>query len=182
MTYIPDLSPLRYLPQTQSKPNVLSVGWLGRCERSGWISRLKGNRPPRDSASLVATLKGLAALNQTPCPTFGYHTCETCLSENSRGEFWFTSASGITYVMPNMVFHYIEAHGYVLPREVFDALRELQPRLAAAAEERELAEERKFSESHCDTCGASFFGEAESYCPACGGIICKCGHCFCDVS
>ncbi|MBC7900382.1 MAG: hypothetical protein H7070_10055 [Saprospiraceae bacterium] len=134
MTYIPDLSTSLYtqLHSSQAQPeiNVRSVGWLGRFERPGWISRLlRRNRPPRDSGYLIVTLKDLAARNQSHCPTFGYHTCETCLRENSRGQFSFTSLNGISYVMPNMVFHYIDAHGYLLPSEVFDALRELQPTL-----------------------------------------------------
>ncbi|MGH9902568.1 MAG: hypothetical protein ACRD68_12240, partial [Pyrinomonadaceae bacterium] len=175
MTFIYDLSPILYSPDAHPKTNVLSVGWLGRYKRPGWVSRLlPRNRPPRDGESLIATLRDLAALNQVTCRTFGYHTCETCWRENSRGEFWFESLGGIRYVLPNMLFHYIEAHGYVLPREVFDALRELRPVLAAKAEERRLREElREARRSHlyrnpyCGTCGTHFLGKGEDRCLYC---------------
>jgi hypothetical protein len=42
-----------------------------------------------------------------------------------NGEIRVTSATGITYVAPALVRHYIVAHGYLPPREFIDAVIEL---------------------------------------------------------
>ena len=72
--------------------------------------------------------------------TRGFHTCEFCGADGANTEIvahWdghsrrlgsaeirVTSASGISYAAPDLVVHYIEAHGYGPPAEFVAALLE----------------------------------------------------------
>ena len=47
----------------------------------------------------------------------GFHMCEYCNGETSSGDVHLTFGSGKTYIMPDMIVHYIERHGYQPPQE-----------------------------------------------------------------
>ena len=129
VTFIPDLSSTLYSPDLHRGANAVSVGWLGRCTRPWWKAPLIGTTK-RHAAdpSVLALLSRAAADNQSDCVELGLHTCETCGREESSGEFWF-EWDGVRYVLPNMVFHYIDAHGYSLPSQAVEALRNVSTNL-----------------------------------------------------
>jgi hypothetical protein len=116
--YFPDLTPYEYA-SAKKQPNVLNVGWLSSAHpfRSG---------VPDDR--LIEALRYLVA---NPVNLFrGGHFCEFCppsptkLSPNiaGNGEIQVTNASGVTYVAPVLILHYVAVHGYRPPQEFIDAV------------------------------------------------------------
>jgi len=113
--FIPDMSERTYAPEMHEGIEVRSVGWLGE-----HIPRL-GDTPP----SIIETLRHFRRINQHDDNDFGDHECEICGKESSHGEFWI-EAGGIRYVLPVMVFHYIDAHGYAMPPEFVSIVEEME--------------------------------------------------------
>ena len=115
MTYIPDLSRTTYVPTPNDGFDYFSVGWLGDdVEHAGPTSemvisalRRAAESSPRDWGPVLE----------------GLHTCEICGRYSGAGEFVIERIWS-RYLLPNMVFHYIEAHGYRLPMIVEAALTE----------------------------------------------------------
>jgi hypothetical protein len=139
--YFADLSPCRYYG--------LSVGWLekghdfprgtvlpGRGDRSRFLERLL------ERCRHPAIRRG------------GAHWCEFCPSlevaqaactrETSDGEpVWIGSGAirvnprrGISFVAPLLVYHYIQAHGYLPPEGFIEAVMEDNPENAETVAER----------------------------------------------
>lgn len=125
--YFEDLSPYTYLVGGgRTLPSVKNVGWLAR-----------GEPFPRGTTdkSMLDKLKDLcsnpdAAVNQTR----GFHECPFCmetidLQYNGQqtplgsAEIWVTDSNGTFYAAPDLVVHYVEAHGYMPPAEFMNALR-----------------------------------------------------------
>jgi len=53
----------------------------------------------------------------------GFHSCEYCIegdSEMSSGEVILEFKNGHSYIMPDMILHYIADHKYLPPREFID--------------------------------------------------------------
>jgi hypothetical protein len=126
--YFPDLTPYEY-GQTAPQTNVLNVGWLSAAH--AFPIGIPNER-------LVQALRRLIA---SPVNLYrGWHICEFCpgpptivspgrlpmLDPPQRtmgnGEIRVVAtASGITYVAPVLVLHYVVAHGYLPPPEFIDA-------------------------------------------------------------
>lgn len=125
MTTYDDLTPYDYLPEQEG--DVRNVGWLGRESRFP-----AGEAEP----GLVPALVALAAFRPVNV-TRGFHLCELCGPRTTpddyepltvpfelaeRGEVMLGSAEihvpgpdGVVYAAPNLVAHYVEAHGYRPP-------------------------------------------------------------------
>lgn len=113
--YIPDMSEQAYAPEMHEGIEVQSVGWLGEN-----VPR-KGETPP----GIIEVLRHYYRTNQHDDYDLGYHECEICGNESSHGEFWI-KAGGVRYVLPVMVFHYIDAHGYALPPDFVSVIERIE--------------------------------------------------------
>ena len=113
VSYFPDLSGETYVGVPDDGYEYLSVGWLGgTVECTG-----------ATSSEVFEALRQAADSHQRdwgPVPA-GPHTCEICQNCMAHHEFVVTHGR-IRYLIPNMVFHYIEDHEYKLPAEVEQAL------------------------------------------------------------
>ena len=117
---------------------------------------------------------------------FGFHQCICGAKSDSTDRILHTGQT-----TNSLAVHYLEYHRDEVPpselekvRKVCESVRQLRPTWAAAAEEERLAKARSLNRlrnPYCDTCGGHFSGKAESYCIFCGGVICACGHCFCEA-
>ena len=131
-----DLSPYGFLPG-QTEATVLNFGWLG--------SEIPAGRGVTDAA-LVERLK--LYLPYRVAQTRGFHLCPFCpppkldeempgmlrspLPQEIDGLFLGTAeirivGDGRIYAAPDLVVHYVAAHGYELPNEVAAAVRSGPP-------------------------------------------------------
>ncbi len=120
--YIPDLSPYTY----QKIEGAIAVGWL-----SGEHVFHQGSVEPEVLAKLSAL-----AVNKSTHRMRGIHRCEFCMAEEVFGdsdgvcrmlgaaEVWLPGL-GVTYASPDLIVHYIGAHGYRPPQVYLDAVRAL---------------------------------------------------------
>ncbi len=126
MAYFPDLSPYCYIRRS---PAALNIGWLDV------------NHPytqGKVAAELVETLRTLA-ITQPKNRMRGFHICNLCNKpQNADGrvvirwggrehflgsaEIWVKDECGTAFAAPNLIVHYIEAHGYLPPAEFLRAL------------------------------------------------------------
>lgn len=111
MAYIPDLSPETYNKYEDDAYTYLAVGWLGGEVRG------KGDTAPE----ILYALLGAKKNNKLSDGWFGNHTCEICNTYDDHDEFFVPDGSTM-YILPNMVSHYIQSHGYRLPEVVERAL------------------------------------------------------------
>lgn len=127
MAYFGELTSYAYLP---GRPAAINVGWLDAAHEFD-----KGAVP--DAA--VDELRRLAAVSPVN-QTRGFHRCELCAAEPSfspmvswqdctrqlgSAEVWVQSPDGVTYACPDLIVHYIDAHGYCPPAVVIDALMQM---------------------------------------------------------
>jgi hypothetical protein len=84
----------------------VAIGWLGA------TAPRTGSVPP----TFLDVLAHLLERHSTSDNTCGAHACELCNGHISHGELWL-KIDGVRYVMPPMIQHYIEAHGYSPPNE-----------------------------------------------------------------
>jgi hypothetical protein len=107
----------------------ISVGWLGTdVPREGETSRM-----------VMHLLKECRKENRIPDQWLGLHTCEICRGHHEKGEFYIQSGM-VRFVLPTMVPHYIEEHGYKLPDEVEFVLLSMSKSAEACVELREIFE------------------------------------------
>lgn len=116
---------------------------------------------------------------------FGLHKC-VCGAMSDASD-WILPTGQTTN---SLAVHYLEYHRDEVPKAELEKVRlicdEVEKLRPAWVEEAEIMRERsdksaeRLARGSCDTCGTSFFGAAESYCPFCGGVVCLCGHCFCN--
>lgn len=125
--HFPDLTPYEH-GRTESQPKDLNAGWLS--------SAHPFPRGVPDSR-LIEALQRLVAF---PVNLYrGFHLCEFCPPPPTKlspggipildplpgtagnGEIRVTAASGITYVAPVLILHYVVSHGYLPPQEFVDA-------------------------------------------------------------
>ncbi len=121
MTYYGDLTPYTYDRDNgdtaasglwQGVP-VLNVGWLSRGKRY-----TTGSAPP----GLAETLKSMASTHRAQ-QTRGFHLCPWCtpgpddgLLDSPQGSAEIrVMGSGVAYAAPELIAHYVEAHGYLPP-------------------------------------------------------------------
>jgi hypothetical protein len=115
MTWFPDLGTESMMARG---PNIRAVGWL---------SSSKPFPKGTSSAPFVAKLRERCA-NWGTCRRVlnwsaagGRHTCEMCDAHHASGNLGIP-ASGLLYVAPEMIAHYVEAHDYLPPQEFIDAM------------------------------------------------------------
>ena len=130
--HFPDLTPYAY-GRAEPQPNVLNVGWLSASQA------FPISIPPDERL-----VQAIGRLTASPVNLYrGSHDCEFCPDPpeivspggirmiapppgtTGNGEIRVTSATGITYVAPVLVLHYIVAHGYLPPQEFIDTVIEL---------------------------------------------------------
>lgn len=124
MAFIADLTPYNY-GREAPRPDVLAVGWLSKDEPF-----TQGDVPP-------AFTERLAGLIWHPVNLYrGSHQCEFCppatpgrvKDARGNGEIRVQGDSGVVYVAPVLVAHYVTAHGYQPPQVFVDAvLRDERP-------------------------------------------------------
>lgn len=123
MTYIADLTPYNY-GREAPRHDVLAVGWLSKDEPF-----TQGDVPP------VFTER-LAGLIWHPVNLYrGSHQCEFCppatpVKDGGNGEIRVQGYSGVVFVAPVLVAHYVTAHGYQPPQVFVNAV--LKPPSASA--------------------------------------------------
>lgn len=102
--YYPDIKSLDGLP-------VYSVGWLG------WFVFWKGDVEEAVLERLwwCAHVNSQWAAFGVLCGAWGSHTCGICGRYDSHGEIVVSTARA-HYLVPTMIFHYIEAHRYKPPK------------------------------------------------------------------
>ena len=109
---IDELSPELYTPDLHFETIAVSVGWLGDSAPSA------GEVDP-ELLEAIAHFCDFHSLNHY----LGLHECGLCESHSGGGEWWF-DWGGRRYVVPAMMKHYIDSHGYKPPIEFQDALRD----------------------------------------------------------
>jgi hypothetical protein len=132
MPYYPDLSAYTFVPPAGDPPAV-NVGWLHKDQP------FERGDVPYDFVNRLKRL-ALARHNQTR----GFHVCEFCqglrallasgkeasdLRKQCAEDYRISSAevrvqdrAGRWYAAPQMIAHYVEAHGYRPPQEFIDAV------------------------------------------------------------
>jgi hypothetical protein len=112
MTFIPDFSEQVFFPAKQD---------LGRGTRSiGWL----GDHVPYQGTvgpAAMAAIRYFRTAHRRGDPFLGIHRCEICKQAIGRQEF-FIDLDGVRYILPQMVVHYIEDHGYAPPNEFLEGL------------------------------------------------------------
>ncbi|NJQ16050.1 DUF7919 family protein [Streptomyces bohaiensis] len=121
MTHYEDLTPYEY--DDEPLPGGVNIGWL---------SKQHPYRHGRTPEGLVEALAHLAKDSKNRYR--GYHHCELCSSfeeaeQSARREGLFMGnaeihipgGSGITYVAPTLIVHYVEAHEYLPPDAFIDS-------------------------------------------------------------
>lgn len=130
MTYYADLTPYRYLSDGSEegvshwrRVPLVNVGWLGRGRRFP-----KGASP----AGLAEALQRMAHTHRAR-QTRGFHFCPWCASrvfgvrtDCSRGSAEIrVMGVGVAYAAPELVAHYVGAHGYLPPAGFVQAVLSL---------------------------------------------------------
>ena len=122
MTYFPDLAPYTYGGGRWREHKRLTVGWLepGHDYSCGPVA-------PEVRAKLIALMPFATGLS------LGSHYCEFCLGGPSPvwaspsvphgGHTLSVPGRQATYITPELVTHYIDAHGYQPPDEFCKAVR-----------------------------------------------------------
>jgi hypothetical protein len=116
---IPEMSTQLYYPNLKSLDGLptYSVAWLG-------------NSVPREGElndKVLELLREFAATNTKTkvfgfeCGAWGSHTCEICHQFDQHGEI-VVSTCKAHYLIPKMIFHYVEAHRYMPPEEFISEL------------------------------------------------------------
>lgn len=95
---------LAYREDLDSPVSGIAVGWLGdEVPNTGEIP-----------ADLCRALRHACRARETDAGELGGHRCEICRTHEDRGEF-VIEVGGTVYVLPRMILHYIEQHGYRPP-------------------------------------------------------------------
>jgi hypothetical protein len=117
-----DLSPYEYMGAKE--PNVYNIGWLDADE------------PFEHGIVPQEVLLNLLQLSVSPVnETRGWHTCPFCHAappitirsgtgtiQLGDAEVRVRGRDGRVYAAPNLLYHYIEKHGYRPPAEFVEAL------------------------------------------------------------
>lgn len=118
MTWFADLSPCDYFG-AEFAGTLRTVGWLeaGRLFATGSVD-------PAVYSRLVELLKDA----WQPCVAMGLHRCDLCLYDgDSGGGNLFVPGDGAIFVCPDLITHYMNAHGYRPPDEFCRAVLECPP-------------------------------------------------------
>jgi hypothetical protein len=92
-----------------------SIGWLG-------------NSVPSKGAISDTAINEIKAILVYQCidedSFLGSHRCEICNKFESSGSFWVQKSIGERWMIPKMIVHYIQEHGYLLKAEIIQAIHE----------------------------------------------------------
>lgn len=100
-------------------PSLRAVGWLerGHTFTEGLVDR-----------QVYERLQELLKHPWQPVAAGGWHTCDLCLYEGVRGTAnLFLPGNGFLYVCPELIVHYMNAHGYKPPAEFCHAVLTCPP-------------------------------------------------------
>ena len=120
--FYPELSSYEY--GGAKEPNVHNIGWLD------------ANHTFEHGTVPEEALSNLLRLSASPVnKTRGWHTCPFCHApppitirldtrtiQMGDAEVRVTGGDGQVYAAPNLLYHYIEKHGYKPPEEFVEAL------------------------------------------------------------
>ncbi len=109
MAWYADESPCDYFGD-DAAPILRAIGWL---ERGQPILSGESNQ------EVYEQLKRLAVDCWQPRMCVGLHPCNLCQheAESSGSKNLFIPADGFLYVCPELIMHYMNAHGYTPPAE-----------------------------------------------------------------
>jgi hypothetical protein len=94
----------------------------------GWLER--GRAFPSGAVDVDIYSKLLALLDDPwqPVVTMGSHTCDLCLYDGQSGtKNLFVPASNVAFVCPELITHYMNAHGYRPPEGFCQAVLACPP-------------------------------------------------------
>lgn len=118
MTWFADLSPCTYFGE-DSAPVLRAVGWLEK------------GKPFETEARDKLVYEKLQTLSNNPWQpsvAMGCHNCDFCAYEACVGlNNLFIPADGFLFVCPELITHYMNAHGYGPPGEFCDAVLRCPP-------------------------------------------------------
>lgn len=100
-------------------PSLRAVGWLerGRAFAEGPVDR-----------QVYERLQELLENPWEPMATAGVHACDLCLYKGALGKSnLFVPGHGFLYVCPELIVHYMNAHGYRPPAEFCHAVLACPP-------------------------------------------------------
>ncbi|MBU1342610.1 MAG: hypothetical protein KKE44_24035 [Proteobacteria bacterium] len=125
MTYYSDLSSYEYI-KSKAKSNILNIGWLDKDHQFN-----KGNI----DSFLLKKIFNLCrnAVNKTR----GYHLCPFCNDPSfgvtveindekivlGSAEIWVKGENDKIYSAPDLIYHYINEHSYLPPKEFLTAIK-----------------------------------------------------------
>lgn len=105
----------------------LNIGWLSARKWYGPGARKRYPRGPLPEG-FVERLEAVPRVNFYR----GFHDCGLCLwarpgAPSGNGEIRVPGGPGITYVAPDLITHYVAAHGYRPPQVFVDAVLAADP-------------------------------------------------------
>ena len=120
MAYYADLSPYTYTP---GHGPMLNVGWLaaGKAYERGPVPYEFATALHRLAQSPVNLCRGFHVCDLCTPPSTEYYNVWSTLRRGS-GEVRVSSASGVVYAAPTLVWHYVAEHQYLPPREFINAV------------------------------------------------------------
>jgi hypothetical protein len=131
MTYYADLTPCEYFPMIKTAHPLLAVGWLEATHPF-----TTGSVEPGVRRRLAMFVRAARAWEPIHCS--GGQNCGLC-GEDGNMSIWnvFVPGVNVTYVAPEGILHYVQAHQYRPPDE-FCAALVMSPRPTTAAYFRQL--------------------------------------------
>jgi hypothetical protein len=114
MTWLADSSPCTCLP-IEDSDNVRAIGWLERDRPFA-----TGGVPP----AVYVRLSKLLRDPWQPIVAMGPHECDLCrFAAEARGtRNLFVPGDAVIFVCPELILHYMNAHGYAPPDEFCTAV------------------------------------------------------------
>jgi hypothetical protein len=114
MAWFADLSPCSYFGQE----------YAGFLRAVGWLERTHDFTTGTVDASVYRRLVELLQAPWEPRTFLGTHGCQLCHYEPGRHgrRNLFVPGDGVVYVCPELVVHYMNAHGYAPPGEFCQAV------------------------------------------------------------
>ena len=121
MTWFEDLTECTYFPVRVA--TLRAIGWLQR------------GRPFPVGEVETCVYEKIVEMCKNPWQPMvavGFHECDLCIYQGARGvSNLFIPGDGILYVCPELVTHYMNAHGYKPPKDFCDAVMNCPPMKSA---------------------------------------------------
>ena len=113
-----------HVADLETRTPVVEAAWV---RAVGWLAGEAPVPHGRLSGEFLERLRSLCAVSFESAVALGWpvaaglHTCELCGAEHAGGNVG-VPGRGVLFVAPEMVAHYVEAHGYAPPREFVAAV------------------------------------------------------------